>query len=72
LLGAGKALADLVTSLAATRAHAPAGDLISALVTANIDGEQLTGAELASFFVLLMVAGNETTRDLPIRPDSVH
>jgi methyl-branched lipid omega-hydroxylase len=32
-------------------------------VTANIDGEQLTTAELASFFILLVVAGNETTRN---------
>jgi cytochrome P450 len=63
LLGAGQALADLVTSLGVERAQAPAGDLISALVTANVDGEQLTGAELASFFVLLVVAGNETTRN---------
>ena len=37
-------------------------DVVSALVTANIDGEQLTSAELASFFILLVVAGNETTR----------
>jgi cytochrome P450 len=63
LLGAGQALAELVTSLAAERAKAPANDLISALATANIDGEQLTGAELASFFILLVVAGNETTRN---------
>jgi len=63
LLGAGQALADLVTSLGAARADAPAGDLISSLVTANVDGEQLTTAELASFFVLLVVAGNETTRN---------
>jgi methyl-branched lipid omega-hydroxylase len=63
LLGAGQALADLVTGLAAARAAAPAADLVSALVTANIDGEQLTSAELASFFVLLAVAGNETTRN---------
>jgi cytochrome P450 len=62
LLTAGQALADLVTSLAAARTQAPAEDLVSALVTANIDGEKLTGAELASFFVLLVVAGNETTR----------
>jgi cytochrome P450 len=63
LLGAGQALADLVTSLGAARAEKPAADLISALVTANVDGEQLTTAELASFFVLLVVAGNETTRN---------
>jgi methyl-branched lipid omega-hydroxylase len=61
-LAAGQALAELVTGLAATRAQAPADDLVSALATANIDGEQLTSAELASFFVLLVVAGNETTR----------
>ena len=62
LLGAGQALADLVTGLAAARAEEPAEDLVSALARANIDGEQLTSAELASFFVLLVLAGNETTR----------
>ena len=59
LLGAGQALAELVTSLAESPAR---DDLVTALVTANIDGEQLTSAELASFFILLVVAGNETTR----------
>jgi cytochrome P450 len=63
LLGAGAALAGLVTDLATARAEAPTDDLVSALVTANIDGEQLTSAELASFFILLVVAGNETTRN---------
>jgi cytochrome P450 len=61
LLTAGQDLADLVTNLA-EQAPANQDTLISALVTANIDGEKLTSAELASFFVLLVVAGNETTR----------
>jgi cytochrome P450 len=63
VLGAGQALADLLTGMAAARAEAPAEDLVSALITANIDGERLTTAELASFFILLVVAGNETTRN---------
>jgi methyl-branched lipid omega-hydroxylase len=62
LLTAGKDLADLVTDLAHARLEQPADDLTTALASANIDGEQLTPAELASFFVLLVVAGNETTR----------
>jgi cytochrome P450 len=62
LLTAGQDLATLVTDLAAARQEHPADDLATALATANIDGEQLTPAELASFFILLVVAGNETTR----------
>ncbi len=63
ILTAGSELADLVTRLAAERQASPADDLITALATANVDGEQLTPAELASFFILLVVAGNETTRN---------
>jgi cytochrome P450 len=63
ILGAAQELQDLVTGLAATRLDSPADDLVSALVNANIDGEHLTTAELASFFILLVVAGNETTRN---------
>ena len=37
--------------------------MTSALVNAHIDGERLTPDELASFFILLVVAGNETTRN---------
>ncbi|HLX51085.1 MAG TPA: cytochrome P450 [Streptosporangiaceae bacterium] len=56
-------LRALVTDLGSTREGNPTDDLVSALVNANIDGERLTTAELASFFILLVVAGNETTRN---------
>jgi cytochrome P450 len=62
ILTAGQELTDLVTSLAAERAEQPRDDLTSALASANIDGEQLTTTELASFFILLVSAGAETTR----------
>ncbi|WP_344971684.1 cytochrome P450 [Streptosporangium fragile] len=59
LLGAGQTLQELVVSLAAE-----GGDtLTTALTSANIDGEKLTMQELGSFFILLVVAGNETTRN---------
>ncbi|MBB5084516.1 cytochrome P450 [Nonomuraea endophytica] len=63
LLNAGMELQQLVQDQAAHRADHPTSDLISALVNANIDGEQLTLQELGSFFILLVVAGNETTRN---------
>ena len=39
-------------------------DLLSILATAEVDGEQLTDADLLNFSFLLLVAGNETTRNL--------
>jgi methyl-branched lipid omega-hydroxylase len=63
LLTAGMELQQLVQDLAAHRLDKPTDDLISALVNANIDGEKLTAQELGSFFILLVVAGNETTRN---------
>ena len=63
LLNAGQELAALVTELAEARLKDPKDDLTTALITADVDGEQLTTAELASFFILLVAAGNETTRN---------
>ncbi|HSP98857.1 MAG TPA: cytochrome P450 [Candidatus Dormibacteraeota bacterium] len=40
----------------------PGDDLGTALVQGDVDGEKLTDLEFNSFFMLLAVAGNETTR----------
>jgi methyl-branched lipid omega-hydroxylase len=53
----------LMTDLAQTRKDNPTDDVTSALINTNIDGEALTPSEVASFFILLVVAGNETTRN---------
>jgi cytochrome P450 len=63
ILTAGAELAQLVGDLGALRRAEPREDLISALVNATIDGDHLSDAELGSFFILLAVAGNETTRN---------
>ncbi|QSQ14985.1 cytochrome P450 [Myxococcus landrumensis] len=39
-------------------------DLVSVLMNAEVDGEKLNEAEFDAFFLLLIVAGNETTRNL--------
>jgi cytochrome P450 len=49
-------------ALAAERREHPGDDLFSALVNAEVDGDRLTDADIAAFFVLLAVAGNDTTR----------
>jgi hypothetical protein len=51
------------TALAEDRRVNPREDLTTALVQAEVNGERLTSAEVASFFILLVVAGNETTRN---------
>jgi cytochrome P450 len=62
-LTAGMELAALMERLAAERLAEPRDDLTTALVTTEVDGEKLSHQEIASFFILLLVAGNETTRN---------
>jgi cytochrome P450 len=50
-------------ALADDRRGNPGDDLTTSLVQAELDGERLTSGEVASFFILLVVAGNETTRN---------
>ncbi len=57
------AIGAYATQLAEDRRDSPGDDLTTSLVRAELDGEQLTSAEVASFFILLVVAGNETTRN---------
>jgi cytochrome P450 len=55
-------LFEYAHSLAAERRRSPAEDLVSKLVHAEIDGERLSEREFDTMFLLLVVAGNETTR----------
>ena len=63
LLGAGAGLAAIMHETSESRRGGDGQDLTSLLVNAEVDGERLSADELASFFVLLCVAGNETTRN---------
>ena len=51
-------------SLIAERRRAPRDDLLSALITAEADGQHLSEEELFAMCILLLVAGNETTTNL--------
>jgi cholest-4-en-3-one 26-monooxygenase len=50
--------------LATERRQQPRDDLVSMLMHGEVDGERLTEMEFDTFFLLLAVAGNETTRNL--------
>jgi methyl-branched lipid omega-hydroxylase len=51
------------SALADDRRASPCDDLTTSLVEAEVDGEKLSSSEIASFFMLLAIAGNETTRN---------
>ena len=56
------ALTGIAAEMADHRAGHPSDDLMTALVQAEVDGERLLPEEIGAFFVLLSVAGNDTTR----------
>jgi cholest-4-en-3-one 26-monooxygenase len=49
--------------LAAERRKEPRDDIVTALLEAEVDGDRLTEMDFNLFFLLLAVAGNETTRN---------
>ncbi|MEL6893095.1 MAG: cytochrome P450 [Actinomycetota bacterium] len=62
ILGAGIELTTLMNDLSDARRKHPTDDLTSKLVHADVDGEMLAPEEVPPFFILLAVAGNDTTR----------
>jgi cholest-4-en-3-one 26-monooxygenase len=56
-----------VQELCARRRIEPGDDLMSQLLDAELDGDKLTDFELNAFFMFLMAAGNETTRNAATR-----
>jgi cholest-4-en-3-one 26-monooxygenase len=67
--GSGPAQAQLemfnyFKSLAAERARHPGDDLVSVLLQAELDGEKFDEMDFLIFCMLLVIAGNETTRNL--------
>jgi cytochrome P450 len=56
MMAYGQAMAD-------DRRAQPRDDIVSRIVTAEVDGERLTDTEFQMFWLLLVIAGNETTRN---------
>ena len=63
LLTAGTELANLMNEVAESKKGGDGEDLTSKLINADLADDELSPADLASFFILLVVAGNETTRN---------
>jgi len=55
---------EYLIGLATARRNEPHEDVVSQLATGAIDGDLLSEAELAMFLIQLLVAGNETSRNL--------
>ncbi len=63
LLDDALAMFTYAQALGESRRDHPTDDLTSIMMQAEVDGERLTPQEFGSFFILLAVAGNETTRN---------
>ncbi|MGD9704461.1 MAG: cytochrome P450 [Acidimicrobiia bacterium] len=57
------AMFQYAQALGEDRLATPRDDITSVMMHAVVDGERLTASEFGSFFILLVVAGNETTRN---------
>jgi cytochrome P450 len=62
-LGARVAIFQFFHDQLELRRKKPGDDIVSGLLEAEVDGEKLTEFELLAFCLLLVVAGNETTRN---------
>jgi cytochrome P450 len=63
LMNSTLSLLRIALEIAESRRSDPRDDLITALVQAEVEGRRLTDEEIAAYFILLAVAGNDTTRN---------
>lgn len=63
-LAAAAAVYTYFADFLADRRRTPRDDLMSALVSAEVDGQKLSDDELLGFCLLLLIAGHETTTNL--------
>ena len=63
VMGAQVEMFMYANELAARRRAEPRDDIVSALLDAEIDGDRLSEMDFNLFFLLISVAGNETTRN---------
>ncbi len=63
LMGAVMEMTQIAHAVGEDRLANPTDDLVSSMMHAEVEGEHLDPMEMASFFILLSAAGNETTRN---------
>jgi cholest-4-en-3-one 26-monooxygenase len=63
VMGAQVEMFSYAAGLAAERKREPRDDIMTTLLNSEVDGDKLTEMEFNLFFLLLSVAGNETTRN---------